>query len=78
MKMYGGMAVKLHTFLTSASVGAPCFSHLTTKEKAPSTHQIGSCVDPSAFLDRMVKRKILAPAKNQTPIIQTIANHFTD
>jgi len=46
--------------------------------KAHSIHCIGIWVGPIAGLDVVVKRKIPAPIRNQSPVIQPIAHHFTD
>jgi hypothetical protein len=46
--------------------------------KAPCTHWIESCVGPRAGLDMVSKRKIPSPAWNRTPIVQTVANRYTD
>jgi len=46
------------------------------RERAPGTHCIGGCVDHRAGLEAVVKRKIPAPAGNQTPdhpIVQPVA-----
>jgi len=40
--------------------------------RVPSTHWIGCWVGPRDSLDMMVKRKILAPARNRTPVIQSL------
>jgi hypothetical protein len=62
MKVYGGMDVYIHIFLTSALVGGEwsashhgCF---TPREMAPGTHWIGGWVDPRAGLDDAEKRKL--------------------
>jgi hypothetical protein len=60
MKAYGGVDVQIHIFLTSALGGsewsASHSSCFTPGERAPSTHWIGSSVDPRAGLDNMKKR----------------------
>jgi hypothetical protein len=65
MKVYGGVDVWIHVFLTSALAGGersasrPGPGRFTTGEKAPSTHWIGGWVDPRAGLDDVEKRKFL-------------------
>jgi hypothetical protein len=55
MKMYGGMDVYNHVFLTSALVGGErsisCAYHFTPWETAPGTYWIGGWVGPRAGLD---------------------------
>jgi hypothetical protein len=50
MKIYGGVDVKIHVFLTLALVGgewlASCPCRFIRKEIAPGTHWIRGCVDP--------------------------------
>jgi hypothetical protein len=59
MKMYGGVDVQIHNFLTSALAGGewsasrPC--RFTPGKEPPGTHFIGGCVDPRADLDDMEK-----------------------
>jgi hypothetical protein len=61
MKMYGGMKVRLHVFLTWAqdggewSVSRP--DRFTRVERAPGTHSIEGWVGPRACLDVVAKRK---------------------
>jgi hypothetical protein len=61
MKVYGGVDVYIHIFLTSALVGGKwpasrpgCF---TPRERAPVTHWIGGWVEPRAGLGAVEKRK---------------------
>jgi hypothetical protein len=67
MKMYEGMEVQVHAFLTSELGGGEksgsCLSYFTKKEKNPSTHWIGGQVSPRANLDVVSKRNIPASAK---------------
>jgi hypothetical protein len=55
MKMYGGVDVYIHIFLTSALVGgewsASRLGHFTPRERALRTHWIGGWVNPRAGLD---------------------------
>jgi hypothetical protein len=63
MKKYGGVAVYIHVFLTSALVGEWSASRpgrLTPEERAPVTRWIGSRVGPKTGQDDMERRKILA------------------
>jgi hypothetical protein len=63
MKVYGGVDVLIHVFLTSALIGGEwSASHpgrFTPGKRAPRTHWIGSWVDPRAGLDDVEKRKFL-------------------
>jgi hypothetical protein len=63
MKMYVGVDVYTHVFLTSALVGSEwSASHsgrFTRGERAPGTHWIGGWVGPRASLDDMEKGKFL-------------------
>jgi hypothetical protein len=63
MKVYGGVDLYIHIFLTSALGGGEwsasrpgCF---TPGERAPSTYWIGGWVGPRAGLDDVEKRKFL-------------------
>jgi hypothetical protein len=54
---------------------------LPTRERSPGTQWIGGWVDLRAVLDAVVKRKIPSPhweLDPRTPIIQPIAQHYTD
>jgi hypothetical protein len=63
MKVYGGVDVSIHIFLTSALAGGewsasrPCC--FTPGERAFGTHWVGGWVDPRAGLGNMEKRKFL-------------------
>jgi hypothetical protein len=63
MKVYGGVDVWIHIFLTSAlaggewSVSRP--GRFTPRESSPSMHGIGVWVDPRASMDEVEKRKLL-------------------
>jgi hypothetical protein len=65
MKVYGGVNVQIHIFLTSAlaagewSASRP--GRFAPGERAPGTHWIGGWVDPRAGLDNMEKRKFFTP-----------------
>jgi hypothetical protein len=66
MKLYGGMDVYIHIFLTSALVGVEWTAsrpgRFTPWERAPGTHWIGGWVGPRAGLDDVEKRKFLTLA----------------
>jgi hypothetical protein len=61
MKVYGGVDVQIHIFLTSALAGGEwsVSRRSTTGERAPGTHWIGGWVGPRAGLDAVEKRKFL-------------------
>jgi hypothetical protein len=60
MKVYGGVDVYIHIFLTSALVGVSGQLHAPTLgERAPSTHWIGGWMGPRAGLDDVENRKYL-------------------
>jgi hypothetical protein len=51
------------------------------RKKAPGTHWIGGWVGSKAVLDVVVKRKIPSPrleSKPRTPIVQPVAQRYTD
>jgi hypothetical protein len=53
----------------------------TPRERAPDIHWIGGWVGPRAVLDAVVKRKIPRPRREsnpRTPIVQPVAQHYTD
>jgi hypothetical protein len=55
MKVYWGVNVQIHIFLTSALAGGDWSAsrpvRFTPRERAPGTHWIGGWVDPTAGLD---------------------------
>jgi hypothetical protein len=63
MKVYGGVDVEVHIFLTSALVGgewsASGHGRFTPGERTPSTHWIGGWVGPRASLNDVEMRKFL-------------------
>jgi hypothetical protein len=63
MKVYGGVDVYIHVFLTLALVGgewsASRLGRFTPGERAPGTHWIGGWVGPRASVDSMEKSKFL-------------------
>jgi hypothetical protein len=63
MKVYGGVDVQIHIFLTSALAGgewsASRSGRFTPGETAPGTHRIGGWVEPRVVLDDVEKRKCL-------------------
>jgi hypothetical protein len=63
MKVYGGVDVQIHIFLTSALAGgewsASRTDRFTQADRAPGTHWIGGWVNPRAGPDDLEKRKFL-------------------
>jgi hypothetical protein len=63
MKVYAGLDVSIHSFLTSAFVGGELSAsrpdRFTPGERAPGNHWIGGWVGPRAGLDDVEKRKFL-------------------
>jgi hypothetical protein len=56
-------------------------SRFTPRERAHGTHWIGGWVNPRTVLDAVVKRKIPSPrreSKPRTPIVQPVAQRYTD
>jgi hypothetical protein len=50
-------------------------------ERTPGTHWAGGCMGPRAGLDTEARRKILLPLpgiKHRSPVVQSIARHYTD
>jgi hypothetical protein len=58
MKVYGGVDVQIHVFLTSTLVGGE-WSDSRPSRFNPGTHWIGGWVGPRAGLDNAEKRKFL-------------------
>jgi hypothetical protein len=71
MKVYWGVEVQLHAFLTPALDGGEWSAsrpgRFTPREIAHDTHWIGGWVGPRAGLDAMVKRKFPVSAATRTP-----------
>jgi hypothetical protein len=71
MKMYGGVEVTLHAFLTATSNGskwpASCLGLYTPGEGARGTRCVGGWVVSRSGLNALLKRKISAPTRNRTP-----------
>jgi hypothetical protein len=63
MKVYGGVDVYIHIFLTSALVGGEWSAsrpgRFTPGERAPGTHWLEGWVSPRVGLDDVEKRKFL-------------------
>jgi hypothetical protein len=84
MKVYGGVDVYIHVFLTSALTegkrSASRSGRFTPGKEPPTgTHWIGGWVDPTAGLNDVVK--ILNPPglENSDPsVVQHVANRYTD
>jgi hypothetical protein len=71
--------------LTSALDGsewsASCSGRFTPRERAPGTPYIGGWVGPRIVLDTVVRRKIPSlrrESKPRTPIVQPLAQRYTD
>jgi hypothetical protein len=80
MKMYRGVDVQIHLFLTSALVGGE-WSASRPWRFTPGTHFIGSWVDPRAGLDDMEKLKCLTLPGLELPpplVVQPVASRYTD
>jgi hypothetical protein len=45
--------------------------------KDPGTHWIGGWVGPRAGMDAEARRKILSPARDRTPVVQSAVRHYT-
>jgi hypothetical protein len=71
MKVYVGVDVYIHIFLTSALVGgewsASLLGHFTPEEWAPGAHWIRGWVGPRAGLDDVEKRKFLTLTRTWPP-----------
>jgi hypothetical protein len=56
-------------------------SRFIPRERAPGTHWIGGWVGHRAVVDAVVKRKFPSPrreSKPRTPIVQPVAQRYTD
>jgi hypothetical protein len=80
MKVYWGVKVQRHAFLTSALDGGEWLAsrpgRFTLRERAPATHWIGGWMGSRAVLDPVVKRKVPSPRRDsnpRTPIVQPVA-----
>jgi hypothetical protein len=63
----------------SGQLHAP--ERFTLRERASGINRIRGWVDPRAVLDAVVKRKMLSPRREsnpRTPIVQSIAQRYTD
>jgi hypothetical protein len=82
MKVYRGVDVQMHIFLTSALAGGEWWaSRLArfTLGESPGTHWIGGWVDPRAGLDYV--QKIFDPTGTRTPtssVVEDVGSRFTD
>jgi hypothetical protein len=63
MRVYRGVDVYIHTYMTSALVGGEWSAsrpgHFIPGERAPGSHWIGGCVDPRVSMEDKEKRKFL-------------------
>jgi hypothetical protein len=69
-EMYGGMDVERHTFVTSTIRGQMvCFTYrpLYPREGVSSADCLGGWEGSRDGIDAVVKRKLSAPDRNQTP-----------
>jgi hypothetical protein len=79
MKTCGVVEVYIHAFLTSeldwGEWSSSRSGFFTPGGRAPGIHRTGGWVGPRGELDTMAKRKnpIIAPAGNQTPVVQPVA-----
>jgi hypothetical protein len=83
MKAYGWRHSSTHSLTLALDGGEWSGSRpdrFTPRERAPGTHWIGGWVGPRAVLDTVVKRKIPSPCQesNRTPIVQPVAQRYTD
>jgi hypothetical protein len=80
MKVYGGVDVQFHIFLTSTLAGGEWSGlrpgRFTPRERDPGTHWIGGWVDPRAGLEDAEKRKFLTlPRLELRPLSRPARNH---
>jgi hypothetical protein len=80
----GGVEVQLHSFFDPGTRWgewlAPHPGRFTPRGRATDTHWIGGWVGPRTVLD-VVMKKIPSPRREsnpRTPIIQPVAQHYTD
>jgi hypothetical protein len=85
MKMYWGVEVWLHAFLTSSLDGGEWSAshpgYFTPRERATGTYLKGGWMGPRAGLDMVLKRKIPSPHGESNPdhlIVQPIASCYID
>jgi hypothetical protein len=87
MKTYWGSGGTAPCILTSAldggewSASRPAPGPFTPREIAAGTHLIGGWVGPRAVVAAVVKRNIPSPrreSKPRTPIVQAVAQRYTD
>jgi hypothetical protein len=84
MKVYGGVDVYIHIFLTLALVAsewsASCTCRFTFGERAPGNHWIGGWVGPRADLDER-RRENSWPYRDlssNSSVVQPVASRYTD
>jgi hypothetical protein len=77
MKMYWGLEVQFHAFLTSALDGGEWSAsrpgRFTLRERAPGTHWTRGWMCPRTSLYTMAKRKIPTPCRESNPIVYPAA-----
>jgi hypothetical protein len=79
MKMYGGVDIQIHIFLTSALAGCER-SASRLGERSPCVHWIGGWVSRRAGLDDVERRTflILLRPELRPPVFQPISGSYTD
>jgi hypothetical protein len=82
MKIYGGVDVQIHVFLTSTLVGgewsASRLSHFTPGERASGTHWIGDWVGYRTDLDDVERRKVLPLPGIKLSAVHPVASRYID
>jgi hypothetical protein len=85
MKVYWGVEVYLHAFLTSALEGGEWSAsrpgRSASRDRVPGPHWIGGWVGPRTVPDAVVKRRIPSPRQEsnpRTPFVKPVAQRYTD
>jgi hypothetical protein len=82
MKVYGGINIQIHIFLTLVLAAGEWLAsrpgHFTHRERAPGAHWIGRLGGPQSWSGRHGEEKILYPAgTNSNPsVIQPITGRY--
>jgi hypothetical protein len=79
MKVYMGVHIEIHIFLTSALFGSE-WSASRPSRFTPGTHWIGGWVGPRAGRDDVEKRKILTllGLELHPSVVQPVVSRYTD
>jgi hypothetical protein len=77
MKVYGGVDLCIHIFLTSAPAGGECWASRSGRFTL-GTHWIGGWVNPRAGLDDVEKRKFLTLSGLELRSHGRPASRYTD